>query len=44
MPANVKVIHSHEFVRARPDGQAQLEQAEKLHYDLMKEADFLHKS
>ena len=34
MPANVKVIHSHDFIRARPDGQAELEKAEQLLKDI----------
>src|SRR5262245_14714520 len=30
MPANVKIIHSKEFIRAKPDGQADMETAEAL--------------
>ncbi len=34
MPANVKVIQAREFVRARPDGEANLESAEQLLMDI----------
>ena len=34
MPANVKVIHSSDFIRARPDGEADIETAEKLLKDI----------
>jgi hypothetical protein len=34
MPATVKVIQAHEFVRARPDGEANLEGAERLLADI----------
>jgi hypothetical protein len=30
VPANVKLIHSRDFLRARPDGEAELETAERL--------------
>ena len=35
MPANVKVIHSREFVRARPDGEANLERAAQMLKDIV---------
>lgn len=34
MPANVKVIHSSDFIRARPNGEADMEHAEKLLKDI----------
>jgi hypothetical protein len=34
MPADVKVIHSSDFIRARPDGEADLQLAEKLLKDI----------
>lgn len=33
-PANVKVIHAHEFVRARPGGVLDLETSEVLLFDV----------
>jgi hypothetical protein len=34
MPANVRVIHSSDFIRARPNGEADIETAEKLLRDI----------
>jgi hypothetical protein len=34
VPANIKVIHARDFVRAQPDGQAHLEKAEQLLRDI----------
>lgn len=34
MPANVRVIHSRDFIRARADGNAELETAEQLLRDI----------
>jgi hypothetical protein len=30
MPTNIRVIHAHEFIKATPDGQLDLEKAKKL--------------
>ena len=30
MPTNIKVIHAGDFIRARPEGEANLEEAEQL--------------
>ena len=35
MPTNVKVIHAGDLVRARPDGRAQLEDAEQMLKDIV---------
>lgn len=40
-PANVKVIHAHEFVRARPGGVLDLETSEALLREIAKAADGL---
>jgi hypothetical protein len=34
MPTNVKIIRSHDFVRARPDGHAYLDKAEELLHEI----------
>lgn len=34
MPASVRVIHARDFIRARPEGDADLETAEKLLKDI----------
>ena len=34
MPASVRVIHARDFIRARPQGEADLESAEKLLKDI----------
>ncbi|HSU62553.1 MAG TPA: hypothetical protein VLJ12_01620 [Burkholderiales bacterium] len=39
MPANVKVIHAHEFVRARPGGVLNLEASEQLLLDVARAAE-----
>jgi hypothetical protein len=39
MPANVKVIQAHEFVRARPGGVLNLEASEELLLDVAKAAE-----
>lgn len=36
MPTNVKVIHANDFIRARPEGPAYLEEAEKLLTDIVR--------
>ena len=41
MPANVKVIQAHEFVRARPGGVLNLEASEQLLLDIAKAAEGL---
>jgi len=35
MPTNVKIIHASDFIRARPEGTAQLEDAEQLLKDII---------
>jgi hypothetical protein len=40
-PANVKVIHAHEFVRARPGGVLDLEASEALLLDIARAAEGL---
>ena len=35
MPTNVKIIHASDFIRARPEGAAQLEDAEQLLKDII---------
>jgi hypothetical protein len=30
MPTNIRIIHSHEFIRATPEGQLDLEKSQKL--------------
>jgi hypothetical protein len=30
MPTNIRIIHAHEFIKATPDGQLDLEKAKKL--------------
>lgn len=35
MPTNVKIIHASDFVRARPEGPAHLEEAEQLLKDIV---------
>jgi hypothetical protein len=35
MPTNVKVIHATDFIRARPEGPARLEDAEQLLKDIV---------
>jgi len=40
-PANVKVIHAHEFVRARPGGVFDLEASEALLLDIARAAEGL---
>src|SRR3954464_13309145 len=40
-PANVKVIHAHEFVRARPGGVLDLETSEALLLEIAKGAEGL---
>jgi len=42
-PANVKVIHAHEFVRAQPGGVLDLEASEALLLEIAKAADGLDK-
>ena len=34
MPTNVKIIHASDFIRARPEGPAQLEHAEQMLKDI----------
>jgi hypothetical protein len=34
MPTNVKIIHASDFIRARPEGPAQLEEAEQMLKDI----------
>ena len=34
MPTNVKIIHASDFIRARPEGPAQLEDAEQMLKDI----------
>jgi hypothetical protein len=41
VPANVKVIQAHEFVRARPGGVLNLEASERLLLDIAKTAEGL---
>jgi hypothetical protein len=36
MPTNVRVIHATDFIRAKPEGPAYLEDAEKLLHDIVK--------
>jgi hypothetical protein len=36
VPTNVKVIHANDFIRARPEGPAYLEDAEKLLTDIVR--------
>lgn len=43
-PANVKVIHAHEFVRARPGGVLDLQTSETLLLDIAKAADGLDRA
>ena len=35
MPTNVRIIHASDFIRARPEGRAQLEDAEQLLRDIV---------
>jgi hypothetical protein len=42
MPANVKVIQAHEFVRARPEGELNLEASEQMLLDIAKAAEGLY--
>jgi len=35
MPTNVRIIHASDFIRARPEGPAQLEDAEQLLRDIV---------
>jgi len=43
-PANVKVIHAHEFVRARPGGVLDLETSEALLLKIAKAAEVLDRA
>jgi hypothetical protein len=43
-PANVKVIHAHEFVRARPGGVLDLETSEALLLEIAKAAEGLDRA
>lgn len=36
MPTNVRVIHATDFIRAKPEGPAYLEEAEKLLHDIIR--------
>jgi hypothetical protein len=36
MPTNVRVIHATDFIRAKPEGPAYLEDAEKLLHDIVR--------
>ncbi len=42
MPTNVKVIHATDFIRAKPEGPAYLDEAERLLEDIVRAGAGLH--
>jgi hypothetical protein len=42
MPTNVKVIHATDFIRAKPEGAAYLDEAEQLLQDIVQAGSGLH--